>query len=112
LLGGAVRSLLKHGKAMINEEIAALRLQMQEHVALFEQHEKDELRRHLEFKREQEANRDRIDRLCHSTESLVVAWEALGGAVKLGIWVGRFLKWAGGLAIISSALAWTTKHIG
>ncbi len=97
---------------MLSEELTALKLQMQEHIALFNQHERDELQRHLEFRREQEANRDRIDRLCLSTESLVDAWEALGGAVKLGIWVGRFIKWAGGLAIVSSALAWATKHIG
>ena len=97
---------------MIKEELADLRAQVEEHRQLFDRHERDELKRHLEFKLEQEANRAKIDQLCSSTESLVEAWEALGGAVKLGTWLGRFIKWAGGLAIISSALAWATKGIG
>ena len=97
---------------MANHDLAALQEQLQVHMKHFAQHERDELKRHLEFKLEQEANRDRIDKLCASTETLVDAWEALGGAVKMGVWAGKFIKWASGLALISSAISWLAKYGG
>ena len=97
---------------MARHDFDELRQQMESHIEHFAKHEREELRRHAEFKIEQEANRAKIDKLCASTESLVDAWEALGGAVKLGIWFGRFIKWASGIAIVSTAITWATRHIG
>ena len=95
--------------AMASSEIAVLQEQMRVHVANFERHEQEELKRHTEAKETQQANTDKIDELCRSTQSLVEAWEALGGAVKLGTWLGRLIKWFSGIAIVSTALSWLAK---
>ena len=55
-------------------------------------------------------NAEKIDRLCRDTTSLVEAWETLGGALKFGIAVGKFAKWAGSFAVIVAIIDWLAEH--
>jgi len=94
----------------LQEEIMAIRLDLNDHVRRFESHEKIEKEWYAQSKEAQEENAMKIDTLCQHSESLLEAWATLGGAMRFGIAIGKFTKWAGSFAVIIAIIDWLTKH--
>lgn len=59
----------------------------------------------------QEQNTEAIGALTRSTQGLVEAWQAADGAIKVGSAVGRFVKWASGLAVVGVAVTWAIEKL-
>ena len=51
------------------------------------------------------------DRQAESTKDIVEAWEAANGAVKVGGWIFKFLRWCSGVAVIGVGAAYVLEHL-
>lgn len=87
----------------VKEELEKLSERLKKHERKFEEHES-------RFKKHLHENEVKIDTLCQNTESLVEAWETLGGAVRFGTAIGKFVKWLGGFAVIIGIIDWLSRH--
>lgn len=99
-----------------NAELIMLQRKIDTHIAEFErQREADEKRwQHLLSITESnaKANADTAEavrNLTEATRGLLEAWEAVGGAVKVGSALGSFIKWLSGFAVIGGAVAWVVS---
>ena len=59
-----------------------------------------------------ESNNKAITELSDNTEGLLNAWVAVNGAVKTGVVIGRFIKWATGLSIVGVLFAYVAQKGG
>ena len=59
-----------------------------------------------------EENNKSIKALTESTEGLVEAWQAANGAVKVGAALGKFVKWASGLAVVGGFFTYIIQYYG
>ena len=60
----------------------------------------------------QNVNTKAITDLTKATAGIVEVYQAGQGAIKVGSALGRFLKWASGLAVIGIAVKWMWSHLG
>lgn len=58
----------------------------------------------------QTTDADAIASIKSDTAGLVLAWNNANGAIRVGATLGRFIKWATGLAVIGVGLQWLIDH--
>jgi len=85
------------------------------HMTEFSQHCHEDLDRWDQLIEAQERNTESIRELTESTKGiagLLEAWTATQGAIKVGGAVAEFIKWAAGVAVVGSAVAWLLERLG
>jgi hypothetical protein len=56
------------------------------------------------------ANTVEVRNMREEQSGLMEAWSALGGAVKVAVWIGRFIKWVAGFSFIGVCVAWIAER--
>jgi hypothetical protein len=56
------------------------------------------------------ANTDSIAELTTATKGIIDVYQASTGAIKVGTAVGRFVKWAMGLAVVGVGFKWVWEY--
>lgn len=77
----------------------------------FEKHEEKGWDIHEKYIAAQEQNTIALKRLANKTHDMVEAWEAAEGVVKVGSYIGKFVKWISGFAVLAGILHWAGIHI-
>lgn len=95
----------------MNEEIKLLQQKLDAHIDEYRMHVEEENNRWDQLITITEKNSDSIHELAISTRDIVDAWKAADGAIKVGVTVGKFVKWLTSLAVIGVAITWLFNRI-
>ena len=79
-----------------------------------ESHMSEDIDRWDQLLEAQERNTESIRELTESTRGiagLLEAWTATQGAIKVGSAMAEFIKWAAGVAVVGTAVAWVLERL-
>lgn len=90
----------------MNEDIKLLQQKLDNHIDEYHMHVQEENNRWDHLITITEKNSTSIHELALSTRDIVDAWKAADGAIRVGVTVGKFVKWLTSLAIVGAAFTW------
>jgi hypothetical protein len=105
--------------ALLQGQLAKQKSDLTLHIVEFNEHVSDEHKRWDHFIQVQEEN-TRVNhelavtmsaQVC-ATKDMIEAWNATTGAIKVGRVLGKFVKWASGLAFIGVGVLWVVDKFG
>jgi hypothetical protein len=89
---------------------SAIEQKIDDHILESQQYREQNQEMFVKLLQSTKANTDSISDLTKATAGIIDVYQASTGAIKVGTAVGRFVKWAMGLAVVGVGFKWVWEY--